>query len=53
VVDLQNQVSELQGKIGSLEQTVQNRDEELRRLKDDHSARDIVSSISKLCASLR
>lgn len=33
VEDLQNQVSELQGKIGTLEATIQNKDEELERLE--------------------
>ncbi|KAL6704675.1 component of the polarisome [Coniothyrium glycines] len=40
VSDLQNQVSELQGKIGLLETTIRDKDNELERLKDADSMRD-------------
>lgn len=42
--DLQNQVSELQGKVDSLEATIRNKDDELQRLQDDDRTRDGASA---------
>ena len=42
--DLQNQVSELQGKIGSLEASIRDKDDELRRLQDPNQMRDGASA---------
>lgn len=40
VADMQSQVVELQGKIGSLEITIKNKDDELQRLQDADKMRD-------------
>lgn len=40
VTDLQNQVSELQGKVGSLELSIRDKDSELQRLQDADRMRD-------------
>jgi predicted nucleic acid-binding Zn-ribbon protein len=42
--DLQAQVSELQGKIGSLEATIRDKDDELQRLQDADTTRDGASA---------
>jgi len=42
--DLQNQVSELQGKVDSLEATIRNKDDELQRFQDDDRTRDGASA---------
>lgn len=41
---LQTEVSELQGKVGTLEETLRDKDEELQKLKDADSMRDSVSN---------
>lgn len=47
VTDLQNHVSELQGKVGSLEGTLRDKDEELQRLKDADRMRDSNSATQR------
>lgn len=44
VTELQKQVAELQSKTGALESTLQDRDEELQKLKDAEGRRDSVST---------
>lgn len=48
VADLQKQVSELQNKTNELEGTLQDKDEELRRVKDAEGSRDTVSMLQPI-----